>query len=130
MLVKCLNCEGLSYNKQVLDDAICFICDTCGQHDVAEFDKLLIDQLNSKIDKLKKLNDEKSNDDVINHPDHYISHPSGVECLEIVQHMDFCLGNAIKYIWRCEEKGKPIEDLKKAIFYLERKIQLLMEEGY
>ena len=41
------------------------------------------------------------NTDNINHPQHY-QHPSGIECIDITEHMNFCLGNAIKYIWRCE----------------------------
>jgi hypothetical protein len=56
--------------------------------------------------------------DMVNHPPHYTSHPSGIEQLEVTGHMNFCLGNAVKYIWRCDDKGKPIEDLQKAIFYL------------
>ena len=64
---------------------------------------------------------DKSNDSV-NHPRHYIKHPSGVECIAITQHMSFCLGNAVKYIWRSGEKGKEIEDLKKAAWYIDREI--------
>ena len=41
-----------------------------------------------------------TNDDVVNSPSHYTSHPSGVECIAITEHMSFCLGNAVKYIWR------------------------------
>lgn len=62
--------------------------------------------------------------DLINHPPHYTSHPSGVECIEIVQHMNFCLGNAIKYIWRAGLKGDEVEDLKKARWYIERELAL------
>lgn len=62
--------------------------------------------------------------DPVKHPAHYTSHPSGIECIEIVEHMGFCLGNAFKYIWRADLKGKAIEDLKKAIFYIEREIAL------
>jgi len=61
--------------------------------------------------------------DAVNHPKHYCSHPSGVEVIEITRHMNFCLGNAIKYILRCDLKGKPIEDLEKAIFYLNDEIK-------
>lgn len=61
----------------------------------------------------------------IRNPEHYTSHPSGIECLEITKYMDFCLGNAIKYIWRSSLKGAEIEDLQKAIFYIETKIKLL-----
>ena len=48
--------------------------------------------------------------DMVNHPRHYTSHPSGIEVIEITEHMNFCLGNAIKYIMRSELKGKQIED--------------------
>lgn len=61
--------------------------------------------------------------DKINHPKHYTNHPSGVECIQITEHYGFNLGNVIKYIWRAEEKGAPLEDLKKAKWYLEREIQ-------
>lgn len=61
--------------------------------------------------------------DNVNHPPHYKGHPSGVECIDITEHMNFCLGNAIKYIWRADLKGKSIEDLRKAIWYIEREIQ-------
>jgi len=56
--------------------------------------------------------------DPVNHPTHYTSHPSGVECLTITRHMGFNLGNAVKYIWRADLKGKQVEDLKKAAFYI------------
>ena len=46
--------------------------------------------------------------DMVNQPPHYTAHPSGVECIEITEHMSFCLGNAVKYIWRADEKGKAI----------------------
>lgn len=58
--------------------------------------------------------------DPVNHPAHYTSHPSGIECIQITEHMNFNLGNAVKYIWRCFGKGQTIQDLSKAIFYLER----------
>jgi hypothetical protein len=63
------------------------------------------------------------NKDKVNHPKHYTSHPSGVECIHITEHMGFNLGNAIKYIWRADLKNKAIEDLRKARWYLEREIQ-------
>lgn len=66
--------------------------------------------------------------DQVNHPKHYVSHPSGVECIEITEHMNFNLGNAIKYIWRASLKGKEIEDLRKAKWYVDREIQRLMKE--
>jgi len=63
--------------------------------------------------------------DMVNEPPHYKSHPSGVECIEIVKHMNFCLGNAIKYIWRAGEKGNLLEDLRKARKYLDFEIERL-----
>ena len=60
--------------------------------------------------------------DQINHPKHYTVHPSGIECIQITRHMGFNLGNAIKYIWRCDLKKDAIEDLKKAIWYIQDEI--------
>lgn len=65
--------------------------------------------------------------DPVNHPKHYTSHPSGIECIQVTRHMNFCLGNAIKYIWRADEKGKAIEDLDKAIFYLQEEKRLRLQ---
>jgi hypothetical protein len=68
----------------------------------------------------------KPHHDPINHPKHYTQHPSGVECIEVAEHYNFCLGNAIKYIWRAGIKSdNPVEDLKKAAWYIEREIQRL-----
>lgn len=61
--------------------------------------------------------------DPVNHPSHYTSHPSGVECITVTEHMGFCIGNAIKYLWRADLKGNAIEDLKKAEFYVRREIE-------
>jgi hypothetical protein len=58
----------------------------------------------------------------VDHPPHYTGHPSGIECIDVVEHMGFCLGNAIKYIWRADLKGDAIEDLRKARWYIEREI--------
>lgn len=81
-------------------------------------------------------------DDSVNHPSHYNSHPSGVECITVVEHMTFNVGNAIKYLWRAGLKTAPepdmcatevinrvseqhLEDLKKARWYIDREIQRL-----
>ena len=71
--------------------------------------------------------------DNVNHPSHYTSHPSGVECIEITRHYCFAIGNAIKYLWRAglkkdaslEDKEKEIEDLNKAIWYINDRIKQL-----
>ena len=61
-------------------------------------------------------------EDNVNHPKHYTSHPSGIECIQVTEHMGFNLGNAVKYIWRAELKDDAIEDLHKAMWYLGREI--------
>ena len=61
--------------------------------------------------------------DEVNHPKHYTNHPSGVECIQITEHMNFNLGNAMKYIWRAGEKGDRLVDLLKAQWYLKREIE-------
>ena len=61
--------------------------------------------------------------DPVNHPAHYTSHPSGIEAIQITEHMGFCLGNAVKYIWRADLKADAIEDLKKARWYIDRELQ-------
>ena len=60
--------------------------------------------------------------DPVDHPRHYNVHPSGVECIQITEHMGFNAGNVIKYVWRADEKGDDLEDLKKAQWYLAREI--------
>ena len=64
---------------------------------------------------------------VINHPPHYTGHASGVECIQITEHMNFCLGNAVKYIWRAGNKlsNTVFDDLKKARWYIDREIERL-----
>lgn len=60
--------------------------------------------------------------DPVNHPKHYTAHPSGVECITITEHMGFNLGNAIKYVWRADLKADAIQDLEKAVWYIQREI--------
>jgi hypothetical protein len=62
--------------------------------------------------------------ETINHPDHYNQHPAGIECIEVVEHMNFNVGNAIKYLWRAGLKGHgDADDLRKAIWYINREIE-------
>jgi hypothetical protein len=58
--------------------------------------------------------------ETVNHPQHYTNHPTGIECIDVVEHMSFNLGNAIKYLWRAGQKGPVDEDLRKAVWYIER----------
>lgn len=78
-----------------------------------------------------------SSNDPVNHPKHYTQHPSGVECIQVTEHYNFCVGNAIKYLWRAglknndaDPKLKQIEDLNKAIWYIRREIENLESDKY
>lgn len=99
----------------------CGFLDTCGRckSEVDEYYK------NTEVEvcEVTVKHDEHTS---VNHPTHYNSHPSGVECIEIVRHMGFNLGNVIKYIWRDGLKANdvPIEDLEKAMFYLKDEIEV------
>lgn len=76
--------------------------------------------------------------DPVNHPTHYTSDPSGVEAITVTQHRTFCVGNAIKYLWRAglkTEEGKTgaektIEDLRKAAWYVNQEIKRLEGEQH
>lgn len=62
----------------------------------------------------------------VNHPAHYTAHPSGIECITVTEHMNFNVGNAVKYLWRAGLKSSdPMEDLRKAAWYVEREISRL-----
>lgn len=73
------------------------------------------------------------NNDNVNHPRHYTSHPSGIECIKITRHHCFSIGNAIKYLWRAglkddsslSSKEKEIEDLEKAIWYINDRLNYI-----
>lgn len=60
---------------------------------------------------------------LVSRPAHYNRHPSGIECIEITEHMNFVLGSAFKYMFRRENKGKELEDLKKAEWYIDWEIR-------
>lgn len=88
---------------------------------------------------LEKMRDDEQTavfHDAVEHPQHYTSDPSGVECIQITRHRNFNVGNAIKYLWRNglkesvgrESKDKQVEDLRKAIFYIEDEIERLENE--
>lgn len=70
--------------------------------------------------------------ETVNHPDHYNQHPSGVECIDVVEHMNFNLGNAMKYIWRHGDKPGvgALEDLRKAAWYLAREMERIEDAAF
>ena len=63
--------------------------------------------------------------DPVNHPAHYTSDPSGIECITITRHRNFNIGNAIKYLWRAGLKDQDtlVQDLRKAVWYIEDEIK-------
>ncbi len=69
----------------------------------------------------------RSKGDPVNHPTHYTSDPSGVECIQITRHRSFNIGNAIKYLWRAglKDSTATVQDLEKAIFYIKDEINRL-----
>lgn len=75
----------------------------------------------------------KNKNDQVNHPKHYTSDPSGIECIDVTRHRNFNIGNAIKYLWRaglkedkdCKLIDKQVEDLNKAVWYLVDEIHRL-----
>lgn len=106
--------EATEYSKVIAESALtatnshrCLICGQCGLH----------------------LCPGASASEAVHSPRHYTSQVPGIECIDVVQHFNFARGNAIKYLWRCGEKGPPIEDLKKAIKYCEFEIQRLTNEA-
>jgi hypothetical protein len=66
-------------------------------------------------------------DDIVNHPNHYKQVPN-IEAIDVVSHFNFCMGSAIKYIWRADHKGDPITDLRKSIWFLNREIEIRLLE--
>lgn len=68
-------------------------------------------------------------DHAVDHPKHYNEHPSGIECIQVVRHFNFCIGNAIKYLWRAGLKNDDIEDLKKARWYIDDEIKSRQEKS-
>lgn len=68
--------------------------------------------------------------DNVNHPSHYTSDPSGIECIEVTRHRNFNIGNAMKYLWRngLKDSDAQIQDLKKAIWYIEDEIKRLEKQ--
>jgi len=74
--------------------------------------------------------DSNEEQDVVNHPKHYTSDPSGIECIQVTRHRNFNIGNAMKYLWRngLKDSDAQIQDLRKAIWYIEDEIKRL-EQG-
>lgn len=113
-------CNTCFYSN--LDSSIYPCCDCFGNDKWVRRDLYIRDASMTLGEAIKEWVDVKEEDDVVNKPKHYTEHPSGIECIQVTEHMGFNLGNAVKYIWRCDLKKDAIEDLKKAKWYIEREI--------
>ena len=113
-------CNTCFYNN--LDSSIHPCCDCFGNDKWVRRDLYIRDASQPLSEAIKEWVDCKEEEDVVNNPPHYTEHPSGIECIQVTEHMGFNLGNAIKYIWRCDLKKDAIEDLKKAKWYIDREI--------
>ena len=96
---------------------ISFLCTECGCK------QTITSPQNVEDTEFKRLKN-----DPVNHPSHYISHPSGVECIQVTEHMNFNVGNAVKYLWRADLKNG-LEDLRKARWYVDREIERREKHG-
>ena len=56
--------------------------------------------------------------DTVNHPKHYTSDDCGVEAIEVTSLLPACISNAVKYVWRCGKKDEDLQELKKALWYI------------
>jgi hypothetical protein len=70
----------------------------------------------------------------VTHPEHYRQHPSGIECIQITEHMDFLTGNIIKYAWRAglKENNSRLQDMRKCLWYAKRAVdreEAKLEDG-
>lgn len=139
----CRNCRYYSTDKNGFWEPICIDCGdesnvddpfpkwepqfaTLGDIIRARMGNDLVNEQDGSLTANVEFATEKNwslSEDPVNHPKHYTDHPSGIECIQITEHMGFCLGNAIKYIWRAGLKSdNKIQDLEKAVWYIQREI--------
>lgn len=118
-----------AYIAVAIDDSECLIFDI---NDIDKFEKIYR-RTHDDINETSSCDNVNNKPDNVEHPSHYTSHPSGVECITVARHFCFDIGNAIKYLWRAglkKEQGmsnleKEIEDCNKAIWYIEDHIKML-----
>lgn len=127
-----VNCGSCKYSFISVAEEPCRNCGVVNHTSGSLYESAVDDELLTIPPFLRRTYDEDRVEvDSVNHPSHYTSHPSGVECIAITEHMNFCCGNAIKYIWRAGlksssvlgEEEKHLQDLKKARWYIDREIE-------
>lgn len=110
--------KNFDYKENIFD------CEDIKDDDPKLYKK--IKEMQQMIESLS-LKKKEANQDEVNHPKHYISDPSGIECIQIVRHRNFNIGNAIKYLWRAglKDGNSDIQDLQKAVWYIQDEIERL-----
>ena len=112
--------KNFDYKENIFD------CEDIKDDDPKLYKK--IKEMQQMIESLSlKKNQKETNQDEVNHPKHYISDPSGIECIQITRHRNFNIGNAIKYLWRAglKDGNSDIQDLQKAVWYIQDEIERL-----
>jgi hypothetical protein len=87
--------------------------------------RLSLDEMNTitaEFNRVWRVSKTPTTHDAVHHPSHYTSHPSGVECIDIIEHFVTNIGNAVKYLWRAGMKDDLLQDLEKARWYVDREI--------
>lgn len=82
-----------------------------------EFDVEQVEALKLAYSDFTLPTEPESESDPVKHPAHY--QMGGRECIEVTRDLDFCWGNIVKYLWRAPHKGNPVQDIEKALEYLE-----------
>lgn len=125
-----LICPTCRYWDSKYDDTECSGCKNHMRRDALEYDTAPI-KWTPLVD--MDVVEEDPVNDPVNHPEHYTS--GGIECIDAIkasmtpiEYAGFLKGQILKYVWRYRLKGKPVQDLKKANFYLDRLIHLIENE--
>lgn len=134
--VRCLRCQRLSKLKpRKKNKRVGVACPNCGTSNNVQLVPADDNNRegyccgNCKFEwvKFEKPGEEKK--EMVNHPKHYNDHPAGIECIDVIEAFNFNLGSSMKYIWRAGLKSPdPIEDIDKALWYLDRERARIIEE--
>ena len=121
--VEC-DCETCKYYDEQYDDTVCSDCKHGIPHQSPRYETAPIKWTPATSDPVN---------DPVNRPSHYTQ--GGIECIDAIEasmspleYAGFLKGQVLKYVWRYRHKGKPVEDLKKAKFYLDRLIPVIEKE--
>ncbi|OAV36359.1 DUF3310 domain-containing protein [Moraxella catarrhalis] len=98
--------------------------------DLKDDDPKLYKEIKEQQQMFESLKKKEATQDPVNHPSHYTSDPSGIECIQITRHRNFNIGNAIKYLWRAglKDGNSDIQDLQKAVWYIQDEIERLQTQ--